>query len=80
VEYSNELSLKSKDALLLEDSLTSVELLLLDESPELVELDKVDSETEVRLDSDCELEELVEERPPSDSLDKLEELNSIVGS
>lgn len=80
VEYSHELSLKSGDMLLLDESLTSVELLLLDESKELVELDSVESDCEVRLESDTELDELVDDSPPRDSLDSLDELNSVDGS
>jgi hypothetical protein len=50
VENSQELSLRSGERLLLDDSLASVELLLLDESLELVELERVDPDTEVPLE------------------------------
>jgi len=77
-EYSCELEL-GDPKLLEEDSLASVELLLLDESFELEELDSVESEIEVRLDSEVGLDELDEDIPPIDKLDSLEELYSIAG-
>lgn len=79
VEYSQELVLYSSDPLLLDDELGSVELLLLEESKELEEVDTLVSERDVRLDSDIELEELAEDKPPKDSLDSLDELNSTEG-
>ena len=79
LEYSKELELVSSDPLLEELSLASVELEELEESTELLELEDVDSETDVALESDCELLELLEDNPPSDSLELLEELISVAG-
>jgi hypothetical protein len=47
VEYSQELSLKSGDSLLVEELLGSVELLELEESRELVDVENETSEIEV---------------------------------